>query len=300
MSITAAATSHVSFMPRATITAPPAAWLGPSTGTIRVLLLGGVFGYSNSTVSLGVQNAHDHIDSYQFAGYGSFTGAHLFADALLAYGHHGYALDRDGVIDTVHGSTGADTFTAAAKAGYLFNAGPVRAGPIAGVNYTGAVIQGYTETGDSLLTWMVNQQTLDSLTGNAGVQVRFPFELGGTRYSPFIDVTAEHYFPGSARTVTTTLVSAPLLPVLTPVSGESGTYGKVAAGVAARIAGNVSATFNAETTFAREGGNGVAVNGGIKVGLSPAQPVPTAAPGFAWPGSGLLIFTHAPRHFVSK
>ena len=231
------------------------------------LLFGGVFGYSNSTVSLGVQNAHDRIDSYQFAGYGSFTGVHLFADALLAYGHHDYTLDREGVIDTVHGSTGADTFTAAAKAGYLVDAGPIRAGPIAGVNYTGAAIQGYTETGDSLLTWMVNQQTLDSLTGNAGVQMRFPFELAGTLYSPFIDVTAEHYFPGSARTLTTTLVTAPLLPVLTPVSGENGTYGKVAAGVAARIGGNVSATLNAETTFARESGNGVVVNGGIKVGF---------------------------------
>jgi outer membrane lipase/esterase len=231
------------------------------------LLFGGVFGYSNSTVSLGVQNARDRIDSYQFAGYGSFTGARLFADALVAYGYHGYSLDRDGVIDTVHGSTGADTFTAAAKAGYLFNAAPVRAGPIGGLNYTGGVIQGYTETGDSLLTWMVNRQTLDSLTGDAGIQIRLPFEFRGTLYSPFIDVTAEHYFPGSARTVTATLVSAPLLPVLTPVSGEAGTYGKAAAGVAARISGNVSATFNAETTFAHEGGNGLAVNGGIKVGF---------------------------------
>ena len=91
--------------------------------------------------------------------------------------------------------------------------------------------------------------------------------MAGTLYSPFIDVTAEHYFPGSARTLTTTLVTAPLLPVLTPVSGENGTYGKVAAGVAARIGGNVSATLNAETTFARESGNGFVVNGGIKVGF---------------------------------
>ncbi len=231
------------------------------------LAFGGVFGYSNSTVSLGVQNAHGRVDSYQLAAYGSFTGAHLFSDALIAYGRHEYALDRQGVIDTVHGSTAADTFTAAAKTGYLVDVGAVRAGPIAGVNYTGGLIGAYTETGDSLLTWMVNQQTLDSVTGNAGVQVRFPFELAGTLYSPFIDVAAEHYFPGSARTVTTTLVTAPLLPVLTPVPGEGGTYGKVAAGVASRIAGNVSATFNAETTFAHEGGNGVVVNGGIKVGF---------------------------------
>ena len=167
------------------------------------LAFGGVFGYSNSTVNLGVQNAHDNVNSYQLAGYGSFTGDHLFSDALIAYGRHEFTLDRQGVLDTVHGSTAADTFTAAAKAGYLLDAGPVRAGPIAGVNYTGGVIGAYTETGDSLLTWMVNQQSFDSVTGNAGVQVRFPFELAGTVYSPFIDVTAEHYFPGSARTVTT-------------------------------------------------------------------------------------------------
>jgi outer membrane lipase/esterase len=126
-------------------------------------LFGAASRYSNSTVSLGVENAHDRVDSYQFAGYGSFTGAHFFSDVLAAYGRHDYALDREGVGDTIHASTAADTFSAAAKAGYLVDAGPIRAGPIAGVNYTSAVIGAYTETGDSLLTWMVNQQTLDSL-----------------------------------------------------------------------------------------------------------------------------------------
>ena len=231
------------------------------------LLLGGVFGYSTSTVSLGVQNAHDNIDSYQFAGYSSYTGANLFSDALIAYGNHDYRLDREGVIDVVHGSTSANTFTAAARAGYLFDAGPVRVGPIAGLNYTLADIQAYTETGDILLTMMVNEQNVDSLTGNAGFQMRVPFQLWGDLYSPFINVTAEQDLLGSSRTITTTLVTAPLLPVLTPISGESSTYGKIAAGVAARIGGTVSATVNAETTFAREGGNGLVVSGGLKVGL---------------------------------
>jgi outer membrane lipase/esterase len=231
------------------------------------LLLGGVFGYSTSNVSLGVQDAHDRVQSYQLGGYGSFTGANLFADAFVAYGSHDYALDRQGVMkDIVHGSTSADTLAVAAKAGYLFDAGPVRVGPIAGLNYTRAVIGAYTETGDSLLTMRVNQQDLDALTGDAGLQLRFPLELGGNYYSPFINVTAERDF-GSSHMVTTTQVTAPLLPVLTPVSGESRTYGKIAAGVAARIAGNVSGTVNAETTFARDGGNGLVLNAGIKVGF---------------------------------
>ena len=110
------------------------------------------------------------IDAYQFAGYSSYTDAHWFADGLVAYGRQDYSLERRGVIDVVHGNTNADIFTVAAKGGYLFDAGQLRVGPIAGLQYTYATIKGYTETGDVLLTMMVDRQTLDALTGNAGVQ----------------------------------------------------------------------------------------------------------------------------------
>ena len=84
-------------------------------------------------------------------------------------------------------------------------------------------------------------------------------------YSPFVNVTAEQDFIGSSRTVTTTQVLAPLLPVLTPVSGNDGAYGKVAAGVAASLGGsNLSASVNAAATFARDGGDDVVVSAGVK------------------------------------
>ena len=47
------------------------------------LRLGAVFGYAAPEVNLNVQNAHDHIDSYQFAGYASFTDKNWFADVLI-------------------------------------------------------------------------------------------------------------------------------------------------------------------------------------------------------------------------
>src|SRR5674476_576594 len=175
----------------------------------------------------------------------------------------GFSLDRQGVIDVIHGSTSADTFTAAARAGYLVNAGVVRVGPIAGFNYTHGVIGAYTESGDILLTMMVDRQTINALTGKAGLQLRLPFVTGMVLYSPFINLTAEQDFAGSARNVTTTLVTAPLLPILTPVSAHDRTYGKVAAGIGAAIAGNVNATLTASSTFAREGGNDFAVSSGI-------------------------------------
>ncbi|MGA2494421.1 MAG: autotransporter domain-containing protein [Roseiarcus sp.] len=229
------------------------------------LRLGAVFGYSAPDVQLNVQNAHDHIDSYQFAGYGSFTSANWFADALVAYGRDEYALDRQGVIDVIHGATAADVFTAAAQAGYLVDVGSIRAGPIAGLDYTHALIHAYTETGDSLLTMMVGQQSVDDLIGDVGVELRSPFVWRGDLYSPFVNVTAEEDLLGAERTVTTTQVTTPLLPVLTPVPSNDRLYGKVAAGVAASLGGNVSASLNVATTFAREGGNDFSASLGIKV-----------------------------------
>jgi outer membrane lipase/esterase len=226
--------------------------------------LGFALGYSQPDIALGVQNAHDHVKSYQFAGYSSFTDVNWFADALVAYGRHDFSLDRQGVIDVIRGSTSADTITAAARAGYLFNAGAFRVGPIAGFTYTHGVIGAYTESGDILLTMMVDRQTIDALTGDAGLQLRLPFVVGTALYSPFINLTAEQDFAGSGRNVTTTLVTAPLLPILTPVSAHDRTYGKVAAGIGATIAGNVNATLTASSTFAREGGNDFAVSGGIR------------------------------------
>ena len=75
---------------------------------------------------------------------------------------------------------------------------------------------------------MVNQQNLDSLTGNAGVQMRFPFELGGTLYSPFIDVTANTISPVPHARSRHSRDSAAASGA-NPGFGRNGTYGKVAA-----------------------------------------------------------------------
>lgn len=226
--------------------------------------VGGVFGYAQPEVKLGVQDARNRIDAFQFAGYGSYADAHWFADAIVAYGRHELSLERRGIIDMIRGSTHADVFTAAAKTGYLFDAGKLRVGPIASLQYSYATIQGYTETGDVLLTMMVDRQTLDSLTGDAGVQFRYPLQLGSGIYTPFVNLTAAHDFLGG-HSVTTTLVTAPLLPILTPVSADGGTYGRVAAGVSALVTDKVSATVTGTTSFARRSGNDAGVSGGLKV-----------------------------------
>ena len=226
--------------------------------------VGGVFGYSQPEIKLGVQNAVDNIDAYQFAGYGSYTDAHLFFDGLVAYGRQNYAIERDGIIGAIRANTGANVFTAAAHSGYLFEINSFRLGPIAGLTYTHGAIDAYTENGDSLLTMAVGNQSIDSLNGDAGVQLRLPMTLGTALYSPFINLVAEHKFCGD-RTLTTTLVSAPLLPILTPVSANNDTAFTASAGVAATISANISANVLAATSFDGNGSHGVSVSGGLKL-----------------------------------
>lgn len=240
-------------------------WIGVDYKVRPDLLVGGIFSYAQPNVNLATQNARYKIDAYQLGGYASYTRQNWFADALIAYGRQAFATSRQGVIDTITGSTNADTFTVAAKGGYLWDLGRFRVGPIAGLAYTNAQIAGYTETGDILLTNVVNRQTLESLTGSAGVQFRAPFMMAGGLYSPFLNVTAEHDFIGAARTLITTQVTTPLLPVLTPIDGRTSTYGKVAAGVAAVISDKVSANLTLASTFARNDGSDYGVSGGLKV-----------------------------------
>jgi hypothetical protein len=52
---------------------------------------------------------------------------------------------------------------------------------------------------------------------------------------------------------------------MTPVNATDQTYGKVVAGIAGQLWGNVSGQINAYSTFARNDGNFYGVNGGIKV-----------------------------------
>ncbi|MBY0297812.1 MAG: autotransporter domain-containing protein [Methylobacterium sp.] len=236
----------------------------PSLGT----RFGLAFSYANPRATLRGGAGTVEADSYQFAAYGSHTGANLFGDAVLAYGRHDLAVERPGVVDRIGASTGGDSLVVAAKAGYLFDAwGPLRLGPIAGLTYARTRIDGYTERGDPVLTQAVRATGLDSLVGRAGLQIRTAaWPLAGRPVTAFVNLTAEREFLDGSRTLVTSFTTTPLLPILTPL-GRAGraVYGQVEAGLRADLSPAVSATLTGGTTFARTGGDGYAVQGGLTV-----------------------------------
>ena len=223
--------------------------------------------FSGTTPHATLNQSQGHVDmrSYQLAGYASATYLNWFADGILAYGYNTYRLDRPGVLGDQSGDTNGSNLSAAARAGYLFDLGAVRAGPIAGLSYTKASVAGYTEQGDYLLNQIVGNQNTEGLTGSLGVQVRFAQPFGVGRIESYVNVTAEHQFLGGDHTILTSQQSTPLIPVFTPITGRGeGTYGKVAAGLATTVADRVMAQLGAIATFGRDGGNDYGVSGGFK------------------------------------
>ena len=232
----------------------------------RNLILGLAANYA--TLSADLRDGADvDLDAIQGAAYLSYATRQLFADALLAYGSHDLGLTRPGVLpgDTIRSSTDASAVALAARAGYLFDLGSLRAGPVAGVTYIHSRVGGYTEKGDDLLTFQVSSQTLDSIAGNLGIRFLAPFRTsGGSLVVPHLNILLEHQFGDHAQTLTTSLTQAPLLPIPTTLPAfDSRTYGRVEGGVTFELGPDLSASVNAGSTFARDDGQDYRVSAGL-------------------------------------
>ena len=231
----------------------------------RNLLMGLAGNYANTHADLN-SGANVDGDALQVAAYLSYTDRHWFGDALVSFGRHDLDLARPGVIDTIRSSTDATSFSAAARGGYLFDFGRLRAGPIAGLSYLHVDVDGYTEKGDPLLTFSVANHSLHTLAANIGVQFRAPIITSTGVISPYLNVMLEHQFGDATRSFTTSLTQAPLLPIPTDVQTfDTRTYGKLEAGVTFDVNSSLSATIAGATTFARDEGNEFVLSAGLNV-----------------------------------
>ncbi|WP_315833518.1 autotransporter domain-containing protein [Bradyrhizobium prioriisuperbiae] len=228
--------------------------------------LGAVFNFSTGEFSLRQGGGKIDQDAYQYGAYASFSYSRWFTDVMALYSRGNLKIERPGVIDTVYGDTKSDSFAIGVRAAYLFDVMPrMQVGPLAGLTYARTSVRGFAETGDPLLTFEVGGQKLDSLTGSAGVQLRFPLMINNQPLSPYVNLTAEHDFCGGGPTILATLTQSPLLSIYTPVPGRGGeTYGAVQAGLSAAFSDQATVALGAATIFARSSGNDYGGNIALK------------------------------------
>ena len=218
--------------------------------------------YSRPRVRFGNDSSRINAHSWQVGAYGSFAADGLFGQAYAGYGRDHNRITRTGVVEDMNARPDGSHVIGGVKGGYLVPLGAARIGPVAALDYARAKVDGYTETGDPVLTLEVGRQSLKSLTGQIGLEVRG--ELAGLR--PYGAVSAEHEFSGDHRAIDFAQTDAPLIVNTWDIGRRKETYARASVGAAATIMGGVSVDAAATTTFGRNGGQEVAGH----VGLSAA------------------------------
>ena len=229
--------------------------------------VGSAFDYSNPKATLFNNAGTTDANSYQLGFYGGWANAHFFAQGLATVGHQDFRNTRPGVVDTITSNPDGTTFVFAGKTGYLFDAGKAQIGPIGGLIYAHARVNGSTEAGDPVLILNVGPQTEEALIGSVGAQFRMPFVVNGRIINPYLNLTAEDDFIGNGRIIQFSATSAPLIvnSWAVPNGTSQNVYGRVTAGVVAPVSSNVSLTANVSRTFGRQGGDDFYGTGGFKV-----------------------------------
>jgi phospholipase/lecithinase/hemolysin/uncharacterized protein YhjY with autotransporter beta-barrel domain len=233
----------------------------------RNAFVGAAFDYSNPKARLFNNAGTTDVNSYQLGIYAAWADAHFFAQGLATYGWQNFRNTRPGVVDTITSNPDGTTFVVGGKTGYLFDAARTQIGPIGGLTYAHVRVNGYTETGDPVLTLTVGRQTAEALVGSVGVQFRAPFLVNGRIISPYLNLTAEDDLIGNGRIIQYGATSAPLIinNWAIPNGSSQRIYGRVAGGVVAPVTDNVALTMNVARTVGHWGGDDFYGSGGLRI-----------------------------------
>ena len=231
-------------------------------------LVGVAANYSSPRINFGNDRADARGRTVQVGGYASFGVAGLFGQGYIGAGRDRLDLERDGVVTNLTASPHGNHVVGGIKGGYLVPLGAVRIGPVIGLDYARAKLDGYTESGDPVLTLNVDKVSYKSLRGSLGAEVRGDFGGNGVQVRPYLAVTAEKDFKGDGRTFTFSQTSAPeIVNTFAVEDGSKHIYGRLTAGGSARILDNLGLDVSLSTTQGKDQGNETSAHLGFRVGF---------------------------------
>jgi outer membrane autotransporter protein len=217
---------------------------------------------------MSTRTGEAEADGWQGGIYGGWQGGGAFVQAYAGIGSLDLEIERTAVIDQIEGETDGNTVTAGGQAGYLLGMGGLRIGPVLGVRYARAKLDGYTETGDPVLTLNVGDQEVDSLTGSAGVELRGDLSSGGLSVQPYLAAAVEREFQGDARTILYSLTAAPEIVNRWQLPRRShDTYGRLSGGINLSLGGAIAVQVAGTATLEAEQGNDLAGSVALRVGF---------------------------------
>lgn len=170
---------------------------------------------SRPKADFGNDAAKVDSDSTQIGAYaGGGFGNGGFLQGYVGAGWDNHDIDRRGVVEGMSASPDGTHWLMGAKAGYLMPMGGLSVGPVAGLDYARAKVDGYTEDGDLALALDVSSQRYKSLRGSLGAEARFAMGNGDGSSVPFrgyLGLLAEKEMSGSHGSVTFFQANTPVI-----------------------------------------------------------------------------------------
>ena len=222
---------------------------------------GAEYGFGSGVVGLAVSysrpegdflsgNGRARADAWQVGGYTRFGMSGGFVEGYAGYGWLDYDIRRAAVIDEIQAEADGTSLVAGAEAGYLFDLGGLQAGPVIGVQYARAELDGYTERGDPVLTLTVSDQRASQTVGFAGVEADFRTEIGGLAVEPYVKLLAEKELDGSRRTIRYAGTASPgIVNSYDLEEADDDIYGRIDGGVSLDIARGIAVQLQATATL---------------------------------------------------
>ena len=174
-------------------------WIEPNfTGGASYLIrpnlrLGGAFGFSRSSGSLGGSLTSSSVEGAAFA---TFDRPNFYIDAVLSAGESRIARTRTGLFGSLASNASAYTTGATVRAAYLFDPGPIRLGPVVQGSLNRTTLGAFAESGDPLYAIASNSQSAGDLVVDYGVEMRAN-SLGPLPIASFADVMIERHLLSS-------------------------------------------------------------------------------------------------------
>ena len=232
------------------------------------IVLGAALNHSRPDAGMYSGSGKARARAWMFGGYAGWSAGGAFVQGHAGYGWLDYRTRRTAVIDDITAETDGTAITAGAKAGYLAGFGGLRVGPVIGLHYAKAEIDGYTESGDPVLTLNVGEQDVKALVGSVGLEARGLLNSGGLAIAPYASIAAEKDLEGDSRSIRYAGTASPAIVNTFHLEDRSkDVHGRLTAGANLTLGSMASLQVQGSTTVKQDGGNETSGFVALKVGF---------------------------------
>jgi outer membrane autotransporter protein len=170
-------------------------------------VIGALFSYDNSAVTLGGNGSQATIESYTGGLYGAWHNDGFYLNGLADFTRNNYSSGRNilfpGMTSIASGGTHGYQYTADIDGGYDFHVTRhLTMGPIAGLQYDHLDVNGFDEYGAGADDLAVGEQTMNSLQSRIGARMDYHlFTTANTSFAAEFHTAWQHEFLNDSRAI---------------------------------------------------------------------------------------------------